>query len=85
VTDAYDLAIVTYALSKAGSADAYRAYTKLDKMATTIAGTFNILIYFFLFVIIDTHTCPNLIPFKKLKTPFINLMKMGLKKVLTRM
>ncbi|XP_053374571.1 CD109 antigen-like isoform X1 [Mercenaria mercenaria] len=33
ITDAYDLAIVSYALSKSGSIYAYKTYTKLDKLA----------------------------------------------------
>ncbi|XP_060573011.1 CD109 antigen-like isoform X2 [Ruditapes philippinarum] len=33
VTDDYDLAIISYALSKTGSIHAYKAYTKLEKLA----------------------------------------------------
>jgi hypothetical protein len=38
VTDDYDLAIISYALSKTGSIHAYKAYTKLEKLAVKTQG-----------------------------------------------
>jgi hypothetical protein len=45
VTDIYDLAIVSYALSRTGSAKAYVTYKRLEKLATRTRGiyTFKLL------------------------------------------